>query len=725
MKRWFSRRVRTPATVGLLPILVILLIPACAPSPPSQGTGAPSAPESALPEATADAPAGVTALREAGVENVASPVLRLESLPSAEVRTRAVAEFRQALALQNRGGARAAVHAFERVGEEVPAMRDWAQMLAADAAAHVGDTAEVRRRLANGEPVRAREWGWQIQDRAFRAARDTLGALRVLEAAAPRIAEPGRRAEALRLIGELRARRGDAAGAVAAYRASMEAAPQTRAAREAATAVAALPRTPADRLLEGRVWLRHGNVERGVAALNAYLGAGEATPAARAEIQLQAGRALFNARRYAEAERFLLAAARAPDLAPAMAAEASFLAGRAQFRDGRGDVARTTLLATAERFPREAAAPQALFILGDLDQDAGRLASAREHFLRAATTGAEAPEAALAAVRLANMLLLDGNPRRAAAVLDDFARDRGNDRFTAQARYWAARAYQAAGDQATARERFAQARRAEPVSYYGKLATHRLGGTLADLELAPAPMIDETTRRAAEVALFRVDLLRDLGLNDLSSFEMERARAEIEARPGALYLIAEAHIERGAPVTGMLLGREIQRREGAWNPRLLRIVYPFPHRALIEAEARRHRLDPFMVAGLIRQESMFNPIAVSPAGAIGLMQIMPATGRQLARQAGIANFDPNMLRQPELNVRLGTIFLADQLRRNENRTQAFAAYNAGPARVARWRTLPEARDEEMFAERIPFTETRDYVKILAFNAHLYRLLYAE
>jgi soluble lytic murein transglycosylase len=84
-----------------------------------------------------------------------------------------------------------------------------------------------------------------------------------------------------------------------------------------------------------------------------------------------------------------------------------------------------------------------------------------------------------------------------------------------------------------------------------------------------------------------------------------------------------------------------------------------------------------------------------------------------------------MLRQPELNVRMGTLFLADLLSRNPNRTQAFAAYNAGPGRVARWRELPEARDEELFAERIPFAETRDYVKILNFNARLYRLLYAE
>jgi soluble lytic murein transglycosylase len=570
-----------------------------------------------------------------------------------------------------------------------------------------------------------REWGWRFREQGLRAAGDTLGALRFLETATGRITDAARRADALRAVGELREWRGDAAGAIAAYREAMEAAPASRAGRDAATAFARLPVTPADRLIEGRVWLRHGNVDRGVAAINAYLGAGGGSPAARAEAQLLTGRSLFNARRYADAERFLLDAARAPGVSPAVASEAFFLAGRAQFRDGRGTVARSTWQAVADRYPDEAAAAQSLFVLGDLDQDAGRMESARSHFRRAASLRVEAPEAALAAVRLGTMLLLAGEPREAARVLDDFARDRTTGRLVAQARYWAARAYLAAGDRQTADERFAQARRADPVSYYGSLATGRLGGSLADLELAPEPAADAPTRQAVDVALFRVDFLRDLGFNDFSSFEMERARAEVESKPAALYLVAEAHIERGAPAAGILLGREIQRREEVWNPRLLRIIYPFPHRALIEAEARRHRLDPFMVAGLIRQESMFNPNAVSPAGAIGLMQVMPATGRQLAQRAGVSGFEPGMLRQPELNVRLGTLFLADLLSRNGNRTEAFAAYNAGPGRMAQWRSLPEIRDEEMFAERIPFTETRDYVKILNFNAQMYRLLYGE
>jgi soluble lytic murein transglycosylase len=323
------------------------------------------------------------------------------------------------------------------------------------------------------------------------------------------------------------------------------------------------------------------------------------------------------------------------------------------------------------------------------------------------------------------MQFVERDYRGAAGVLDRAAAGRPTDRHLAQLHYWAARAYLAAGDRETGQERLNQAIRAEPVSYYGALAAVRLGAQLADLPLVAAPTIESAVENDVVISLFRVDLLRELSLADAAAFEMEIARSEAESRPGALYLIAESLIENGQPVAGMLLGREIHRREAAWNPRLLRIVYPFPHRALIEAEARRHSLDPFMVAGLIRQESMFNPIAVSPAGAIGLMQVMPATGQMLARRAGISGFDAATLRRPEVNVRLGTLFLADLLSRSGNRTEAFAAYNAGPSRAARWRAFPEYRDEELFAERIPFTETRDYVKILNFNARIYQTLYGN
>lgn len=694
----------------------------------TQGRGVSAQPSEAAGDRPAEgapavAPAVAAAAEPFGRAEPSAPPLA--PLPTADVRALGMAELQRGLELARGGNVAGAGQAFDRGGEILPPLRDWTHLLAADAAARAADTATVRRRLAAVEPSLAEEWGWRIRESARRAAGDVTGAIRGIEESAARIGDPVRRAEAWRAAGDLRAERGEMGGALAAYRRAMEAAPQSRAALEVARTLGTFAQlTPYDRLLVGRVWVRHGNGERGGANLDAYLASGEGTPAERAQIRLEAGRAFFRARRYADAERHLVAAARDAASPPAAAAEATFLAARSQYRQGRTDMARTTFLATAERFPREKAAAEALFLLGEIEHDAGRLGAARAYYRRAALTGADVAEAALAAMRLAGIAFAARDFRTAAASLEEYLSSRPEERGTAQARYWAGRARLAAGEAEVGRRHLEIARRVEPVSFYGMRAAELLGGSLQDLPLAPPPRIDTRTMAEVEHALFRVDALRDLELRDASTLELDRTRARMTEQPTALYLIAEALVDGRAPVQGMLLGREIQRREGAWNDRLLRIVYPFRYRTLIEAEARRRGLDPFMVAGLIRQESMFNPIAVSPAGAVGLMQVMPATGQMLARRAGIASFNAAMLRQPEINVQLGTLFLADlQGRYRGNLTEMFAAYNAGPGRVTRWRSLPEAWDEELFAERIPFAETREYVKIVRFNAQLYRMLY--
>jgi soluble lytic murein transglycosylase-like protein len=131
-----------------------------------------------------------------------------------------------------------------------------------------------------------------------------------------------------------------------------------------------------------------------------------------------------------------------------------------------------------------------------------------------------------------------------------------------------------------------------------------------------------------------------------------------------------------------------------------------------------------LAAALIRQESMFSARISSPVGARGLMQVMPETGRAVAAQLGIEGWGDPMLFQPEINVHIGTRYLAEQMRQYGGSLPAvFSAYNAGPHRVEAWRRFPEFGDEELFTERIPFRETRDYVKILTRNLALYEGLY--
>src|SRR5690606_33346650 len=128
-------------------------------------------------------------------------------------------------------------------------------------------------------------------------------------------------------------------------------------------------------------------------------------------------------------------------------------------------------------------------------------------------------------------------------------------------------------------------------------------------------------------------------------------------------------------------------------------------------------LDPFMVAGLIRQESEYRPDAVSRAKAYGLMQVMPATGRSLARSLGLGAFSVRMLTRPEVNLNMGTYYLANLERSFDGRLEyALASYDAGKSRADRWKTWGTFDEPIEFIETIPFTETREYVLSVFRNA---------
>ncbi len=156
-----------------------------------------------------------------------------------------------------------------------------------------------------------------------------------------------------------------------------------------------------------------------------------------------------------------------------------------------------------------------------------------------------------------------------------------------------------------------------------------------------------------------------------------------------------------------------------------RLAFPFPYRAEITRYARQRNLDPYFVAALIRQESEFDPVVVSRAGAIGLMQIMPPTGRQLARQLRLGTSTNARLRQPLFNLNLGTFYLRKLLdQRGGSVEETLAGYNAGASRVVRWRTWGSFDEPSEFVETIPFTETRNYVQIILRNQDVYEWLYS-
>ena len=154
-----------------------------------------------------------------------------------------------------------------------------------------------------------------------------------------------------------------------------------------------------------------------------------------------------------------------------------------------------------------------------------------------------------------------------------------------------------------------------------------------------------------------------------------------------------------------------------------RILFPEPWWGAIRAEAAKNGLDPYLVASLIRQESEFNPNAVSYANAYGLMQLLPRVGRAMARQEGMRNFRTFQLLDPETNIRLGTRYLRQMLDRFGGvQEYALAAYNAGDNRVTDWQSAGPYSGMDEFVESIPFSETRNYVQAILRNEETYRAI---
>jgi soluble lytic murein transglycosylase len=279
--------------------------------------------------------------------------------------------------------------------------------------------------------------------------------------------------------------------------------------------------------------------------------------------------------------------------------------------------------------------------------------------------------------------------------------------------------------------------------YYAQLARERLAqpkvaGAAADkktleyvdrlrLPAARTPLSFTASRETA-ARTERARLLHQSGLDDLAAFELR-----FGARNGTQPHLLAMELARLAdePPEALRHMKALVRDYFAMAPedapeQFWQYLFPLPYRDSLVTESERNALDPHMVAGLIRQESEFNPRAVSRARAYGLTQILPSTGRQLARRAGVRGFRTTLLFQPAINLKLGTIYLRNLLDQWGGRwEETLASYNAGKSRVDEWLTWGQFEEPAEFVETIPFTETRDYVQAVIRNANVYRRLYGE
>ncbi len=338
--------------------------------------------------------------------------------------------------------------------------------------------------------------------------------------------------------------------------------------------------------------------------------------------------------------------------------------------------------------------------------------------------------------RLAWIAYLERRPE-AASLLEEHLRKFPGSPYTLDALFWLGRLAERAGNVPHARSFYLKAAGRFPQTYFGWRAAERLRElgaapqNAADfLALIPAPPplppLDEAIPPAAEERWARAQALRAIAFDASAELELRAAYAATSA-PRLLWEAAQAAFEARRYSVCITLTRQVYpqleaRRIEEVPLTVWRAVFPLPFEQSVKRASARQGIDPMLVAAVIRQESAFQADAISRAGAVGLMQVLPKTGRKLARRLRVRHAHASLF-DPEYNLQLGTLYLADLLKTLDSLEAALAAFNAGEERVAAWKAERSFEEPAEFVESIPFTETRDYVQIVLRNARLYRLLY--
>ena len=634
------------------------------------------------------------------------------------------ARSRLARSLAEAGHPGTAIEVVEALAALAPRLADWTAVAVAETLAARGDAVEVRRIVSLIRDRRVRRRATRLEADAWTHAGDSARALRALpELAAggePDDLGPASRGALLGLEWRLRLAVGDSVGAVAAMERLLALDVGADERHEAAMAHWRVARGSGPEALRLVARGAGGGGEYGT-AVNAW------RLAERRGARLTDREKMSLARAYRGSGDPRAAAGVYEDLAraadPEIAATALSALGEIRARQGRGAEAEALRRELLERFPAHSDALDVVFFRATDHHDAGRLDDAIAEYRRVVSASPSALRAGLARMRWAQIHIAREEWEAALEVFGGYLADFADGRRWEEASYWGAVAARRLGRDSEADRLLARVRAESPLSYYALLAAELRGR-----EFAPElPAGDEPERPpwlATEMEL--LGLLEEAGLRDAAEAQLALAKDAARGSDDHALALASALATAGHALDGIRLGLEVRRRGRSWDMVIARAVYPFPYRALVEAQAREAGVDPYLMAGLIRQESAFDPEIASAAGAVGLMQIMPATGRELAARAGLSGFRAAVLEIPEVNVRLGGDFLAGLLDRYDGHLPlALSAYNAGPTRANRWRRMPEADDPKRFTERIPFAETRGYVKSVTRNRALYRWLYGN
>jgi soluble lytic murein transglycosylase len=387
------------------------------------------------------------------------------------------------------------------------------------------------------------------------------------------------------------------------------------------------------------------------------------------------------------------------------------------------------------RFPRSQWLAEALFSTGNMYLLRREYPSAVEYYSYMAAHFPEHPDAAAAHWRAGWLNYRQGLYADAARLFDEQIKLYPSDKETAGAIYWRGRLYETLDHKpANAVASYRTLVRVYQHFFYAQMARQRLaalGSTqqvaepqLDRMQAPPVPVLQESFPSDSP-HLAKARLLANAGLNEYIPMEIAAdpdssswsalAEAQIYASYGETYRAMRA-LKKALPNAASASIKSIPLVY--W-----RILFPEAWWETIKTESAKNNLDPYLVASLIRQESEFNPSVISYANAYGLMQLLPVTGKAMAREEGISHFQTYQLLDPDTNIRLGCRYLREMLDKVGGvREYALAAYNAGDGRVLEWEAAGPYSGIDEFVESIPITQTREYVEAILRNEETYRAI---
>ncbi len=328
--------------------------------------------------------------------------------------------------------------------------------------------------------------------------------------------------------------------------------------------------------------------------------------------------------------------------------------------------------------------------------------------------------------RLAWMHYLRTDFKESFTTFESIATRQAPDHFRAGSLYWQARSTEQLGNSEDAKGLYRQVRSTFSESYYrgpSADALKRLGEPLDQekpQENQDLPDPEVTTNPDLVFHLSRAQKLADLSLHRLAVVELDEVRDQVgRDRTWHLMLMRQYAQNRGFD-RSIRLALQLSHS----SQELRRFRYPLAYWETIRREAIKRGVDPYLILAMIRQESLFDSEAISPASALGLMQLLPSTAKKEADRMGLSVTEVEKLFDPDLNLTLGIQHLKVLFDTYpESVSKALAAYNAGRRPVNRWGKRFASMDEQEFIERIPYRETRFYVKLVLRNYRIYKELY--